>query len=390
MEPEICSKHHMREGRTALLAINSYVCMSQTCPHSYQVLCEKCLGMHKEHASKILSLEDLAFLAKNLCKNTEKSYESTYNEVLQLLGKVKYIREFKKNMDSLEMSINEQITALLEQTEDIMEEYASCEENLAAAVSLLDQLSNKDSFREFKTRSKELVNFLMFNTKKDRLEIEGKSIREGLEQRQNCIGSINREMEQLRDYSMKIVEVVLDNEESEEEHLNVKQKLYEQLKEQFLHGRGCEEQTPKSRHRGSLQKHPLSKPTNISNSTEGSIINRKLEDKITQTNGDWIRNMDRKEKDWEEKLEKARNTHLKAENNLQNQITVINKEKEFLNKEISRLKQSLQAKNGRVADMAEKLQRNKREREAKWEEHKQAFEKLVALTGWKDGAGSPL
>lgn len=57
---------------------------------------------HKDHAAKILSLEDTTFLIERLMKVPFKETNRYIGEALDIMKKLKLIKEFRKKIDILE------------------------------------------------------------------------------------------------------------------------------------------------------------------------------------------------------------------------------------------------------------------------------------------------
>jgi len=64
----VCDKHNKSESNLSLILSNYYVCMNRYCPDAYKVLCSACKTDHRDHAIKILNIEDLAFLIDRMLK----------------------------------------------------------------------------------------------------------------------------------------------------------------------------------------------------------------------------------------------------------------------------------------------------------------------------------
>ncbi len=73
---------------------------------------------------------------------------------------------------------------------------------------------------------------LDYNFKKDKFELGSAAIKESEERRRKSAERAKRKIEEVRDYSMKIIEVILHNDdtEEEEEDLAYQNKHYDTLK----------------------------------------------------------------------------------------------------------------------------------------------------------------
>lgn len=74
-----------------------------------------------------------------------------------------------------------------------------------------------------------------YNFQKDKFEYGNQIIREKYENRRKAYEKTKRRLEEVKDYSMKIIEVILANEDSEEEEQDIiyKKKMYEILKREL-------------------------------------------------------------------------------------------------------------------------------------------------------------
>lgn len=64
----ICDKHKKTEKLTSKLITNAYLCMNRYCPDSFKVVCPTCKNDHRDHANKVLTIEDTTFLLDRLLK----------------------------------------------------------------------------------------------------------------------------------------------------------------------------------------------------------------------------------------------------------------------------------------------------------------------------------
>ena len=64
----ICEKHGRTEKSSAKMLTNGHVCMNRYCPDCFTVFCPSCKNDHRDHAIKVLNIEDLSFLLERLSK----------------------------------------------------------------------------------------------------------------------------------------------------------------------------------------------------------------------------------------------------------------------------------------------------------------------------------
>lgn len=103
----VCEKHQKRETNMAMISTNYYICMNRYCPNAYQVLCSSCRPDHRDHTINILSIEDICFLIDRLLKMPFKQVGLYMSQTVEVMKKLKLIREFKDKIDTLQVSIQE-------------------------------------------------------------------------------------------------------------------------------------------------------------------------------------------------------------------------------------------------------------------------------------------
>ena len=69
----------------------------------------------------------------------------------------------------------------------------------------------------FKEKTIHNLSKMDYNFQKDAMEYNSPEIKEKLEMRKKFSKEISRKIEEVKDYSMKIIEVILNQEESDEE-----------------------------------------------------------------------------------------------------------------------------------------------------------------------------
>ena len=90
--------------------------------------------------------------------------------------------------------------------------------------------------------SRQLLSHVDYNFKKDRLELGNLTVKEKQDKRKKALDSTKRKIEEVKDYSMKIIEVILtqddgsDQEDEEGEFpelVTQRNKFYKKLKEEL-------------------------------------------------------------------------------------------------------------------------------------------------------------
>jgi len=95
----ICSKHNKTEKTAAKVSANTYICMNPNCPNSFKVLCFGCKNEHKDHINQVISIEDATFLVDRLMTTPLKEVGSYVSESVDIMKKLKLIKEFRKKID---------------------------------------------------------------------------------------------------------------------------------------------------------------------------------------------------------------------------------------------------------------------------------------------------
>lgn len=75
--------------------------MNRYCPDSFKVICSACKVDHRDHANKVLTVEDATFLIERLMKTPFKEVTSYVTETVEIMKKLKLIKEFRKKIDIL-------------------------------------------------------------------------------------------------------------------------------------------------------------------------------------------------------------------------------------------------------------------------------------------------
>jgi hypothetical protein len=98
----ICEKHNKLEKIGSKIPNNGYICMNRYCPDSFKVFCATCKNDHRDHSIKVLTIEDVSFLVDRLLKAPFKEVARVVGETLDIMKKLKLIKEFRKKIDILE------------------------------------------------------------------------------------------------------------------------------------------------------------------------------------------------------------------------------------------------------------------------------------------------
>ena len=140
-----------------------------------------------------------------------------YMESLDVMKKLKLIKEFRKKIDILEKEMQKEVLKLMGSTESLLEEFNSCREGVDSLSSVLANIEKAESYQYFYQNSQQLLGNMDYNFKKDKFEYGNLVTKEREDKRRKHLESTRRKIEEVRDYSMKIIEVILNNCESDSE-----------------------------------------------------------------------------------------------------------------------------------------------------------------------------
>ena len=151
------------------------------------------------------------------------------------MKKFKLIQENKRKIEMLEKEIYKEVMGLVEFTESLIHEYALCKKKITELSDMLVNVQTPQVFAQFTKNSTGFLSNLEYNFQKDKFEYGNQIIREKYENRRKAYEKTKRRLEEVKDYSMKIIEVILANEDSEEEEQDIiyKKKMYEILKREL-------------------------------------------------------------------------------------------------------------------------------------------------------------
>ena len=90
---------------------------------------------------------------------------------MDLLKKLKLIREFRCKIEYLEREIQKECLKLVKDTESLVEEYAMCQGSAKELTKIFADIEQEEAYAEFAEKSSQLLEGLEYDYKKDRLEI---------------------------------------------------------------------------------------------------------------------------------------------------------------------------------------------------------------------------
>ena len=110
-----------------------------------------------------------------------------------------------------------------------------CIKGVESLEQHLTNLEKPQAYKEFFDNSQQLLGNLEYNFKKDKFQYGNALTKEKEDKRRKTLESTKRKIEEVRDYSMKIIEVILANCESddEEEDFSYQKKHYQVLKNEL-------------------------------------------------------------------------------------------------------------------------------------------------------------
>lgn len=195
------------------------------------MFCSGCKNDHRDHSIKVLTIEDVSFLVERLLKAPFREVGRVVGETLDIMKKLKLIKEFRKKIDILEKEVQREALKLIDQTESLVQEYSLSQQSVTRLAELFAAIEEPATYRTFREGSSDLLGNLDYNFKKDKFELGSAAIKEKEDRRRKSVERAKRKIEEVRDYSMKIIEVILHNDSDEEEQDHAYQKKhYEVLK----------------------------------------------------------------------------------------------------------------------------------------------------------------
>ncbi len=94
--------------------------MNRYCPDSFRVFCSACKNDHRDHSIKVLTIEDVGFLVERLLKAPFRESGRVVSESLDIMKKLKLIKEFRKKIDILEKEVQREALHLVDQTDALV------------------------------------------------------------------------------------------------------------------------------------------------------------------------------------------------------------------------------------------------------------------------------
>ena len=94
-------------------------------------------------------MEDLSFLLERLGKTPSVLTNRYIWETLEIMKKLKLIKEFKTKIDVLEKQIQKEALRLIENTEQLMEEYSQCKQFADSLSEMLAGIEQPDKYQHF-------------------------------------------------------------------------------------------------------------------------------------------------------------------------------------------------------------------------------------------------
>jgi hypothetical protein len=80
------------------VAANGLICMNRFCPNAFTIFCLACKAEHRDHAIKVLTIEDLSFLTDRLLKTPFLQVGGYVGEAVDVMKKLKLIKEFRRKI----------------------------------------------------------------------------------------------------------------------------------------------------------------------------------------------------------------------------------------------------------------------------------------------------
>jgi hypothetical protein len=121
--------------------------MNKYCPDSFKVFCSACESEHEDHVIKILTIEDVSFLIDRLLKVPSKDITQAIGETLNIMKKLKLIKEFRRKIDMLEREIRKESMKMVDQTEILINEYSLGKESAQRLAQLFTNIESLDTYQ---------------------------------------------------------------------------------------------------------------------------------------------------------------------------------------------------------------------------------------------------
>lgn len=109
----ICERHNRLEKSGSNVMTSGQICLDRECLDGYRVICEGCKKDHRNHAIKLLTIEDVSFLLDRLVKMPFRAMVKPIGEALNIINQLKHIKEFRKKIEILEEDIQKEAIMLI-------------------------------------------------------------------------------------------------------------------------------------------------------------------------------------------------------------------------------------------------------------------------------------
>lgn len=186
--------------------------MNRYCGNSFELACLKCKNeLHKDHSIKFITLENFRNLLQLLGEEERKQPTDAY----EIYKKHKLIKEFRKKMQLIESDLNISVGRLVMWSETTENEENFNIKELASFNEEFERLL-KSQPAEFTEKCRSVGRFVDYNTKKDIMEFSSARLKECESERRRQLDQVRKQLEEIKEYSMKIIEVVLHQTESDE------------------------------------------------------------------------------------------------------------------------------------------------------------------------------
>ena len=97
------------------------------------------------------------------------------------------------------------MAALINNTESLIHEYALCKHKVSDLWEVLSDIEEHQNYKEFFEGSKEMLSNLDYNFKRDRFEYFNSQIKKAQDNLRKSQSSAKAKIEEVKDYSMKII-----------------------------------------------------------------------------------------------------------------------------------------------------------------------------------------
>lgn len=109
----VCERHNRFEKSGSNVMTSGQICLERECLNGYKVICEGCKKDHRNHAIKLLTIEDVSFLLDRLVKMPFRAMVKPIGEALNIINQLKHIKEFRKKIEILEEDIQKEAIMLI-------------------------------------------------------------------------------------------------------------------------------------------------------------------------------------------------------------------------------------------------------------------------------------